>query len=142
MGAFLSGHLFDAFKERPDGHKRLVTMTSPTVLSLKTMRERGYKAFVVERYITPIRKRIDFGNYADIIAFRKSDKGSCTAIQTTTTSNILSRIHKCLNNDNAKEWVLGGHKLLIQGWSKKGPRGKRKIYQLKEVVLAKSDFRV
>lgn len=112
---------------------------SPTARSLKIMRERGYKAFTTSYWNSFAKKRIDFAGFADIVCFGKKERG-CTAVQATSTSNILSRYNKIVGSINAEEWLLGENKILVHGWGKKGKKGKRKVYTLKEMVVTAADF--
>lgn len=51
---------------KPKTKKR--TKTSPTARTLRLLRGMGYQAFVVERWNPHVKRRQDFGGFADILA--------------------------------------------------------------------------
>src|SRR5690349_222122 len=102
-------------------------MNSPTQRSLKKLRADGYTAVVVEHWSHYARRRIDFANFADIIAFQPG-KG-IVAVQTTTAANLAARIAKIKAEPRAATWLAAGGKIVAQGWAKRGPRGKVKHWE-------------
>lgn len=117
---------------------RLPSM-SPTVRTLQRLREEGYTVQVVEHYNKFARRRIDLFNVIDIVAI-KADKKGVFGIQTTTSSHISSRRKKALGTPELLTWLRAGNLFEIWGWALRGPRGKRKTYQLRAVRLTVSDF--
>ncbi len=99
-------------------------MSSPTVRSLKLLRSEGYIAEVVERRRGPVAK--DLFGFIDIMAIHP-DKG-ILAVQTTTASNLSVREKKCKAQPAYTDWLNWGYGLELHGWSKRGPRGKRKLW--------------
>lgn len=120
---------------------------SPTARSLKYLRDKGYTAAVVEKWNPHARIRQDFCGFADIIAFKGwntdgSEQGCTYAIQSTTTGNISKRLEKIVQSVPALIWQrCEGRGVIIHGWSKKGPRGKRKVWTLTERYVYLSDFK-
>ena len=114
-------------------------MATPTQRSLKKLREDGYIAQVVEHYNQFARRRIDLFNVIDIAAI-KPDNPGVLGIQTTSTSNISARQKKALASAELLVWLQAGNRFEIWGWAKRGPRGKRKTYQLKCISLSTVDF--
>lgn len=109
---------------------------TPTQRSLKNLRDRGYVAAVVERWNPAIRVRQDLFGFADLIAFGPGEgEPEVLLVQTTSTSNLAARRSKILENEHAQRWMRLGGKILIHGWAKRGPRGKRKLWTLREEVL-------
>ena len=115
-------------------------MNSPTTRTIAKMKDEGYIIGVVERFIKAGRFGIrkDLFGFIDLIGCKPSQVGA-VGIQTTSGSNFSSHIHKILDNDevlqNARTWVKAGNRILLHGWSKKGPRGKRKLWTCREQEL-------
>lgn len=109
-------------------------MASPASRSIAYLKSKGYHVHKTEYWNSFARKRIDFGGFADAIAYSDFERG-CLAINFTTTGNISGHIKKYETNDNLKAWFRAGNRFVIHGWAKRGPRGKRKIWTLKEVFL-------
>ena len=102
-------------------------MTSPTQRSMKAMRDLGFVAVVVERWNPDARVRNDLFGMFDILAMRQ---GSIVGVQTTSGANFSSRIHKIRENPLHLVWLSFG-KIEVHGWEKKGPRGKRKVWEVR-----------
>ena len=111
--------------------------TSPTQRSLKNLRGRGWTVGVVEKWNAHIRCRQDLFGFADLLAFHETvDCQLIVAlVQTTSGSNLAARRTKILANEYAQRWMRLGGKILLHGWAKRGPRGKRKVWTLREEVL-------
>jgi len=112
---------------------------TPTQLSLKKLRADAYTCQVVEHWNHFAHIRQDLFGAIDILACKNSVNG-CTGIQTTTTGNMTARIKKALALPEMQAFVQSGNKFLVWGWSKRGPRGKRKIWELKEHEVTAYDF--
>lgn len=88
---------------------------SPTQLSLKLMRERGYLCQVVEHWNPFARIRQDLFGFIDVLCIKE---GEVVGVQTTSRSNISTRYNKIKDHENVW-WVLdSGIRILIQGWEK------------------------
>lgn len=109
---------------------------SPTARTLKWLREEGYLAQVVERYNSFSRKRVDLWGCIDILAIRKLTNG-VFGIQATSTSNVSARLTKSKGCPELRVWLEAGNRFEVVGWSKKGPRGKRKLWTMvrQEITL-------
>ena len=107
---------------------------SPTARTLAWCRKQGWIAEVTERWIPQARKRKDLFSFIDIVCLRPNHFG-VLGIQATSTPNINARLTKIAAEPKAKLWQLAGNPILVIGWSKKGPRGKRKVWVSKEVWL-------
>lgn len=114
---------------------------TPTARSLQYLRGRGYHAFVVERWNPYAKIRQDLGGFADIVAWgppRPPCSGEDVwpwvgflAVQATTTGHLSHRADKIgglAPHQAARDWILAGGRLILMGWSLKGPRGKRKTW--------------
>ena len=113
---------------------------TPTARSLAHLRK-GAIAQVVERYNPHAKRRVDLFGFIDIVAL---DQGpGVLGVQTTTTDHISHRLAK-LRDECAPQmecWLNRGNRIVIHGWAKRGPRGKRKLWTLTERAIGYDDLR-
>ena len=113
---------------------------SPTQRSLKWCRDRAMTAFIVERWNHHSRIRQDGLGFIDLIYL---DGTKTVACQTTSGSNVSARVAKIRAEKRARDWLESPHRMIVvHGWRKIGPRGKRKTWQLREVWLVLEDGRI
>ena len=111
---------------------------SPTARSLAYLRKQGFHAYVVERWIPRARVRKDVAGFMDILAWRSVDQ-TVLAVQSTTGAHVANRVEKIAYGlapaDQAAflDWKHLGNLAVVHGWSLQGPRGKRKLWTLREV---------
>lgn len=110
---------------------------TPTQRSLALLRERGYHATVVERWNPYARIRQDLWGFADILCLKP---GEILAVQTTSGSNVSGRLKKIAASPLITTVLLAGIKIVVHGWRKVGPRGKRKTWEVREEPLTADDF--
>lgn len=111
---------------------------SPTARSLKLLRERGYFCQVVEKWNAFARIRQDLFGFIDVLAMKGNE---LLAVQSTSDGNVLARVHKILSSPLAPVWLeSASRRLVVQGWAKRGLRGKRKKWECREVEIFKEDF--
>lgn len=94
-------------------------MSSPTERSLKLMRSKGYYAEVVEKWNAFTKRRHDLFGFVDILCL---GDGEVVGVQTTTSSNVASRLQKILSHENVAAVRRAGIRIVIHGWRKKGGR--------------------
>jgi hypothetical protein len=113
---------------------------SPTARSLAYLREKGYRAQVVERWIPQARKRVDLFGFGDIVCLDGCP--GVLAVQVTTASNLSNRLKKLRTEckQAAWDWLEHENALHLHGWSKKGARGKRKTWQLTVRTITLADL--
>lgn len=112
-------------------------MTSPTQRSLAALRERGMLAEVVERWNPYTRKRKDLFGFVDIVAVLAST-GDPFFVQTTSGANLAARRDKIIGlaaEFPAVAALIRTGRVVLHGWSKRGPRGKRKTWTLREEIV-------
>lgn len=107
-------------------------MSSPTQRSLAHLRSHGFIVDIVERQCGPIKK--DFLGIIDLIALRPSTQ-EVLCIQTTSASNASSRVKKLQASDMTSALLLMGWEVIVHSWGKRGPRGGRKLWTLKEIPV-------
>lgn len=102
-------------------------MTSPTQRTLALLRELGYRAEVVERWIPQARKRKDLFGCIDVLGVKP---GEILGVQATTRTNQSARLKKALAETFLRDWLEAGGGFEVWGWAKVGGRGKRKTWQV------------
>lgn len=107
---------------------------SPTQRSLAHLREQGYTCQVVERWCPHSRRRVDLFNFADIVAVKPSFRG-VLFVQTTSASSVSARVKKIHETAAAGIVLAAGNPVVVHGWGKRGARGKRKLWTLREVNI-------
>jgi hypothetical protein len=98
--------------------------TSPTQLSLKKLREDGWLAEVVERWIPGANIRKDLWGWVDIVALKD---GETLAVQTTSYSNMSARAKKIAESETVAEVRKANWSIQVHGWHKKDNRWAVKI---------------
>lgn len=104
---------------------------TPTQRSLAELRRRGYTAQVVERWNSFAKIRQDLFGFIDIVAIQEGQNG-VLAVQATSTPNMSARLEKARGTPALRVWLASGNRFLVWGWAKRGARGERKLFQLKE----------
>jgi hypothetical protein len=89
--------------------------SSPTQLSLKKLREEGWLAEVVEKWVPGANIRKDLWGWTDIVALKD---GETLAVQTTSYSNISARVNKITESETVAEVRKAGWSIQIWGWRK------------------------
>lgn len=103
--------------------------SSPASRSLKVMRERGYRAAVVERWNPHARIRQDLFGCVDLLCI---GNGETVAVQATSASNVASRIRKLEDSDALADMRESKWRIVVHGWR----RGKDGRWQLREVDIS------
>lgn len=112
-------------------------MRSPVSRSKAYLQEMGYVVDVCERYNHFSRTRNDLFGFADMVGLAI---GHIVAVQTTSGSNAAARVTKIVNEPRSLRWIQAGGKILVLTWSKRGPRGQRKVWTPKERWVTVDDF--
>jgi hypothetical protein len=109
---------------------------TPTARTLKYLREKGYTADVVERWIGggQMRIRKDLFGLGDVLAFAYNT----LLIQCTSGSNITSRMRKAEANPILKRWLAERRQFFAIGWRKilVGERRRRWMPDIREAFLS------
>ena len=108
---------------------------SPTTRSLKHLRDQGYIAEVVERWIPGANIRKDLYGCIDIVAVHADNKETL-GIQTTSYSNMSARYKKALQQEGLRAWLQAGNQFVVHGWKK----NKSNRWEVKTRLIGISDM--
>jgi len=92
-------------------------MDSPMVLSMRKMREAGYRVYVTEKNIRhgSIAYKQDLFGFADLLCLRGPD---IVAVQTTSLSNVAARVKKITEHEETPFVRDAGIGIIVHGWGK------------------------
>lgn len=88
---------------------------SPTQRTLAKLRKEGYRAAVVEKWNPHAKIRQDLFGVVDVLAIRE---GETLAVQSTSGSNVASRVHKIEESDALADIREAGWRFVVHGWRK------------------------
>jgi len=119
--------------------------SKPVQRSLAHLRKNGWTVCIVEKYIKhpnmAFGKRIDAFGIGDLLACRGAVfegveicKPMIALVQCCST-DFAKHKEKILGIPEFAVWKAAGGEVILHGWAKRGPRGKRKTYQLREEFL-------
>lgn len=112
--------------------------SSPTQRSLKYCRDLGWFCAITEHWNQFAKIRQDLFGFIDIVALTPDH---IVAIQTTTSAHLAERIAKAQKLPGFWKWLEGGGKIEFHGWSKRGERGKRKLWTLRREIFDPTEAR-
>lgn len=108
-------------------------MASPTSRTTQWAKKNGYSAAIVEKWNKFAGIRQDMFGFIDVVLI--DGIRPVWGLQITSTGNMASRIKKSLESPNLALWCGSGARFSVVGWSKKGGKGKRKLWEMKMVHL-------
>jgi hypothetical protein len=107
---------------------------TPTQRSLAMLRAEGWLVAVVEKWNVHAKVRQDLFGFADLLAIKDN---ATLAVQTTSGCNVSQRLHKITANAAATLWLRSPHReIVVHGWRKRGPRGRRKVWHCRVVRVS------
>ena len=109
--------------------------TPPTQRSLKLLRSRGYTCGITEHWNGWIKRRMDLFSFVDIVCLDPVGK-QVIFVQTTSGPNMSARLAKIGTIPAATVAHQAGVKIMVHGWRRVGPRGKRKVWECRIVEWA------
>jgi hypothetical protein len=111
--------------------KDLEAMT-PCARSMKMLKDRSYIVAKVEQRLqmpnAPFPITRDAFGFGDLLVAAPGI--GIFLVQVTSTANLNAREKKARGIPELRTWLESGGRFWLHGWSKKGPRGKRKTWQL------------
>jgi hypothetical protein len=105
---------------------------SPTARTLRLLRAEGWAAEVVERWLPGANVRRDLFGCVDVVAVRP---GEILGVQCCTAGDVSKRARKARAGPGLRAWLGAGCAFEVWGWAKRGPRGGRKVWQVRKVAL-------
>ena len=114
-------------------------MTSPTQRTLKFLRAAGSLCAITEHWNQYAKVRVDLFGFIDVLAMT-SDGNGLLGVQTTSGTNHAARRTKIFSLPAAKQWLLLGNRIWVVSWSKRGERGKRKLWEPRIESVNIGDF--
>jgi hypothetical protein len=103
---------------------------SPTQRALAHCRKEGWVAQVVEKWIPQAKRRVDLFGCIDLIVL-DGGPGGPLGVQVTSGTNHAARIAKAQEEPRLQAWLSAPARFEVWSYSKRGPRGKRKLWQLR-----------
>ena len=88
---------------------------TPTQRTLKLLRDDGWLAEVVERWVPGANIRKDLFGWVDIVALRD---GETLAVQCTSYTNISARVKKIADSETVAQVRKAGWLIWVIGWRK------------------------
>lgn len=114
------------------------------------LKEQGHQTWIVEKPWSPYTKRReDLFNLFDVVGIR-CDVSGVTGIQ-ACGADVAGHLRKVLEgftnpkgeiippNPYIRTWLQAGNKAFVWGWTLRGAKGKRKMYQLREIQFVLKD---
>lgn len=89
---------------------------TPTARTLQKLKREGWLAYVVEKRNPKTRTLNDMFGFIDVVGIRE---GETIAVQTTSMSNISSRIKKITGHPNLSAVRAAGWIIHVHGWGKR-----------------------
>ena len=100
---------------------------SPTQLTLKLLRDQGFVAEVVERWIPGANIRKDLFGFVDIVAV---DGKRTVGVQATSASNMSARKKKIMESEVLGLVRSSGWEIWVMGWKKVGTRWEHRVVEI------------
>lgn len=102
---------------------------SPTQRTLAWLRARGYTCAITERWNPHAHIRQDLYGFCDVLAMQP---GVLIAVQACAGSSAAARVSKIRAEARAALWLeCPTRKVWVMAWSKRGARGKRKLWAVR-----------
>jgi hypothetical protein len=101
-------------------------VNTPTSRCLAHARKQGWPAGVTERWNPAVKIRHDLFGWIDLVVLRE---GAIVGVQATSGPNHASRVDKVAGL--CAPWCDSGGLAEVWSWSKRGARGKRKLWTLR-----------
>lgn len=113
---------------------------TPTQRSLALLREQSYLCAIVEKWV-PFPKpghRSDLFGIGDILAVKP---GFPPLLIQTTSTGVSARVKKIVAADSSLTLIAAGWQIVVHGWSRRGARGKRKVYTCRMEPITAESFK-
>jgi len=109
-----------------------------TARSLAVLREMGYAAEVVERFIPHTKTRKDLFGVGDVLAIHPRE--GILLVQCTSGANHAARVKKANAEPRLAVWLAAGGKFQVWSWRLAGKAGKRKRWTLRTEFVTPTEI--
>lgn len=107
---------------------------TPLARSLAYCRQWNYPAAKTEHWNHFAKIRQDLFGAIDLLVL--DGLPGVLGVQVTTQANAAARVAKC-KEVIPPQWFAAGNRLEVWAWAQRGPRGKRKTWTVKKIVVTK-----
>src|ERR1700734_2393701 len=107
-------------------------MASPTTRTLKFLKDSGFTAAVVEKWLPKVNRRRDLFGVGDVLAVSRRERLTLL-VQCTSMTNVSARVRKAQASAELLVWLRAGNAFEVWGWDARG--------ELKRVALSADDVR-
>lgn len=114
---------------------------TPTARALAECKARGWLACVVEKWIPQTRQRKDAFGFGDLLVL-DGKRGALLLQVTSDNGGDMARRATKIRGECGKAasaWLAAGNRIQVWGYGKRGPRGKRKVWTLREMEIESWD---
>jgi hypothetical protein len=111
--------------------RRRKRSTTPTQRTMAECRRRGWTAQIVEHRVPRVNVLRDLFGVIDVVALTNDEPPQLVGIQACSGVDHARRRDKVIAEPRAALWTRAGARLEIWSWSKRGDRGKRKLWALR-----------
>lgn len=106
---------------------------TPKQLTMDKWRKLGFLVADTEKFNHFAKVRVDLFGFLDVVAVHQNET---IGIQVTTMPHMNERIAKIRSHPNFPLWHRPPYRrTLVEGWAKRGPRGRRKTWESRQVWL-------
>ena len=99
---------------------------TPTARTLTRLRDLGYHADVVERWLPRANVRRDLFGCIDVVAVHPHDR-VILGVQATTAAHVAHRLAKARGQPALAAWLRSGGQFQVWGWCRRGRRWEVKV---------------
>ena len=108
---------------------------TPTARTLTRLRDLGYIACVVERWVPRANVRRDAFGFGDILAAHPGER-AVLIVQATTIGHVAHRLAKARALPELAAWLRAGGRFEVHGWARRGKRWAVKVVSVEAQDLA------
>jgi len=111
---------------------------SPTQRTRAWCKSHGWHSAIVEKWNMHAKVRQDMFGFIDLVVL--DGQSGPLGVQATSGDNVAARLTKAIALPELRHWLLSGARFEVWGWRKVGPRGKRKLWEVRRVPVTLSDL--
>lgn len=109
-------------------------MSSPYARSKQQLEASGYFVGRTEHWNSFVKIRQDLFGIIDMVCVKANETG-VLGVQPTVGDRASDHLKKALANKVLPVWLAAGNRFVIHAWRKVGDRGKRKLWECREVPV-------